>query len=132
MGYQQSNWLEYEMRKWQEEKYGNMELNEYQKKAKSYAIYPESYRITYPALGLSGEAGEIANKVKKLIRDEYNKEDFEQKKIDIAFEIGDVLWYCATLAQDLGVSLSVIAAQNLDKLEDRKQRNAIQGDGDNR
>ena len=120
------------MRKWQEEKYGNMELNEYQKRAKSYAIYPESYRITYPALGLSGEAGEIANKVKKLIRDEYNKEDYEQKKVDIAFEIGDVLWYCATLAQDLGVSLSVIAAQNLDKLEDRKQRNAIHGDGDNR
>ena len=125
-------WLEYEMLKWQEEKYGNMELNEYQKKAKSYAIYPESYRITYPALGLAGEAGEIANKVKKLIRDEYNTEDYEKKKVDIAFEIGDVLWYCATLAQDLGVSLSVIAAQNLDKLEDRKQRNAIQGDGDNR
>jgi len=127
-----STWLEYEMAKWKEEKYPNMQLNEYQKKAKSYAIYPESYRITYPALGLAGEAGEIANKVKKLIRDGYNQEDYEQKKIDIAFEIGDVLWYCATLAQDLDVPLSVIATQNLDKLEDRKQRNAIQGDGDNR
>jgi len=125
-------WLEYEMAKWREGKYPNMQLNEYQKKAKSYAIYPESYRITYPALGLAGEAGEIANKVKKLIRDEYNKEDYEQKKVDIAFEIGDVLWYCAALAQDLGVSLSVIASQNLDKLESRKQRDAIKGDGDNR
>ena len=116
-------WLEYEMHKWIEDKYGKMELNEYQKKAKSYAIYPESYRITYPALGLAGEAGEIANKVKKFLRDGYNQEDFEQKKIDIAFEIGDVLWYCATLAQDLDVPLSVIATQNLDKLEDRNYSN---------
>ncbi len=125
-------WLEYEMLKWQEEKYGNMELNEYQKKAKVYAIYPESYRITYPALGLVGEAGEVANKAKKLIRDGFTTEELEQKKIEIASEIGDVLWYCAALAQDLGVSLSVIASQNLDKLESRKQRDAIKGSGDTR
>jgi len=109
-----------------------MELNEYQKKAKVYAIYPESYRITYPALGLVGEAGEVANKAKKLIRDGFTTEELEQKKIEIASEIGDVLWYCAALAQDLGVSLSVIASQNLDKLESRKQRDAIKGSGDTR
>jgi len=125
-------WLEYEMLKWKEEKYGMSDFNAYQRSASRTAIYPDEHRILYPALGLAGEAGEIANKVKKLIRDGYNQEDYEQKKIDIAFEIGDVLWYCATLAQDLDVSLSVIAAQNLDKLQDRKQRNAIQGDGDNR
>ena len=68
-------WLENEMWKWKNERYPNMQLNEYQKKAKEYAVYPESYRITYPALGLAGEAGEIANKVKKFLRDGYNQED---------------------------------------------------------
>ena len=56
----------------------------------------------------------------------------EQKKVEVASELGDVLWYCAALAQDLGVSLSVIATQNLDKLEGRKQRNVIHGEGDSR
>jgi len=125
-------WLEYEMHKWQEERYPNMQLNEYQDKARVYAIYPEDYRITYPALGLVGEAGEVANKVKKIMRGDVKPEDMEQKKLEVASEIGDVLWYCAALAQDIGISLSVIATQNLDKLENRKQRDAIHGDGDNR
>jgi len=109
-----------------------MNLNDYQEKAKETAIYPKGYKITYPALGLVGEAGEIANKVKKFIRDGADKEQFELKKLEIAAEIGDVLWYCAALASDLDVPLGTIAAKNIDKLNDRMKRNAIQGSGDNR
>jgi NTP pyrophosphatase (non-canonical NTP hydrolase) len=109
-----------------------MNLNEYQEKAKSTAIYPENAKITYTALGLAGEAGEVANKVKKLIRDGYDREQFEAKKLELAAEIGDVLWYVANLTSDLDMSLSAIAAQNLDKLADRKKRNVIGGDGDTR
>jgi len=109
-----------------------MNLNEYQEKAKSTAIYPENAKITYTALGLAGEAGEVANKVKKFIRDSYDREQFEAKKLELAAEIGDVLWYVANLTSDLDMSLSAIAAQNLDKLADRKKRNVIGGDGDTR
>ena len=77
-------------------------------------------------------AGNLVNKVKKIMRGDVKPEDMEQKKLEVASEIGDVLWYCAALAQDIGISLSVIATQNLDKLENRKQRDAIHGDGDNR
>ena len=73
-----------------------------------------------------------APKVKKIMRGDVKPEAMEQKKLEVASEIGDVLWYCAALAQDIGISLSVIATQNLDKLENRKQRDAIHGDGDNR
>ena len=77
-----------------------MQLNEYQDKARTYAVYPEDHRINYPALGLVGEAGEIANKVKKIMRGDVKPENMEQKKLEVASEIGDVLWYCAALAQD--------------------------------
>jgi len=109
-----------------------MKLDEYQEKASKTAIYPKGFEITYPALGLAGEAGEVANKVKKFIRDGADKETFEAKKLEIAKELGDVLWYIAALATDLDVKLSALAAGNLDKLEDRMKRNAISGDGDNR
>ena len=124
-------WLEYEMHKWIEDKYGKMELNEYQKKAKSYAIYPESYRITYPALGLAGEAGEVANKVKKIIRDGTSKlpDDWREQ---LASEIGDVLWYCAALSEDLGYTLGRIAKENEVKLASRKKKGTIHGSGDKR
>jgi len=109
-----------------------MKLDEYQEKASKTAIYPKNYELVYPALGLAGEAGEVANKVKKFIRDGATQETFELKKLEIAKELGDVLWYIAALSNDLGVKLSAIAAGNLDKLEDRMKRNAISGDGDNR
>ena len=88
------------------------DFNSYQRSAAGTAIYPEQHRITYPALGMAGEAGEVANKVKKLIRDgpENRPETWRE---DIASEIGDVLWYCAALASDLNLSLGMIAAQNL-------------------
>lgn len=106
-----------------------MTLNEYQEKALETAVYPLA--IIYPALGMCGEAGEVADKVKKVIRD--NNQDFtEEKKTEIAKEIGDVLWYCATLARDLGFSLESIAQMNYDKLKSRQVRGKLGGSGDNR
>lgn len=108
-----------------------MTLNEYQQKALETALYPQEFKIIYPALGLTGEAGECADKVKKVIRDN-NKEFTSEKKIEIAKEIGDVLWYCATLANDIGFSLETIGQMNYDKLCSRKRRGVISGNGDNR
>lgn len=108
-----------------------MNLNEYQLAALETAIYPEDKRIIYPALGMCGEAGEVADKVKKIIRD--NEQQFsEDKKLAIAMEVGDVLWYCATMAHDLGYSLEQIAQMNIYKLKSRKERGKIGGSGDNR
>lgn len=106
-----------------------MRLDEYQMRAESTAIYPNEYAIVYPALGLTGEAGEVADKVKKIIRDG-NSDLFY--KDNIAKELGDVLWYVAILARDLGYSLEEVAQMNLDKLVNRKIRNALQGSGDDR
>ena len=108
--------LETQAKEWMKEKYKDMEMNEYQRKSIEFAIYPATHRILYPALGLAGEAGEVANKVKKFIRDGADKEAFEVKKLEIAAEIGDVLWYCANLANDLGINLSDIASENYSKL----------------
>ncbi len=106
-----------------------MTLNQYQHGALETAVYPEDKRIIYPTLGLVGESGEVAEKVKKVYRD--NKSEFTtERKEAIALEIGDVLWYCATLANDLGYSLEEVAQMNLDKLHSRKERGRIAGDGD--
>lgn len=108
-----------------------MFINEYQKKAISTAVYGEGNSITYPTLGLTGEAGEVADKVKKVLRDN-NGEFSDEKKLEIAKEIGDVLWYCAALARDLGYDLETIAEMNIDKLFSRRDRGVISGSGDNR
>lgn len=107
----------------------NWELNfgDYQEQAHQTAIYPETHKITYPILGLLGEAGELANKYKKVLRD--NREiDLE----DYASELGDVLWYVAMIAYDLGLDLSYVANKNLDKLFDRAERGVLGGSGDTR
>lgn len=106
-------------------------LDEYQDRAIETAIYGISQSIVYPTLGLSGEAGEVANKVKKVLRDKNGFFDAETRK-QIILEVSDCLWYCATLARDLGYSLEEAAQMNLDKLASRKERNVIGGDGDNR
>jgi len=108
-----------------------MTLNEYQEKAVATAIYGEGSKIIYPTLGLTGEAGEVADKVKKVLRD--NEGVFtDEKKKEIAKEISDVMWYCATLTRDLGYTLDEICIINLEKLQSRKTRGVIGGSGDNR
>jgi len=122
--------LQSEADNWMKEKY-KMDFNKYQETAVETAIYPDTHRILYPALGMAGEAGEVANKVKKIIRDgpENMPDDWKDQ---LASEIGDVLWYCAALANDLGMPLALIAAQNRDKLLERKQKGTISGSGDKR
>ena len=104
----------------------------YERLAGETAIFPKEKALEYLALGLTSEAGEVAGKVKKLIRDGEDKEGFELKKIAISHEIGDVLWYCAMMAREVGVSLNTIMAENLEKLHGRKERGTLQGSGDNR
>lgn len=103
----------------------------YQNACKKYAVYPKEYKILYPSLGICGEAGEVADKVKKVVRDKGGVFS-EETKEEIAKEIGDVLWYCAILSDNLGYSLDDIANMNLNKLESRYQRNKLSGSGDNR
>jgi NTP pyrophosphatase (non-canonical NTP hydrolase) len=107
-----------------------MDFNKYQELT-ALTQLESAKSLSYLTLGLAGEAGEIANKVKKIIRDNDNVLSDEQKK-DIAKEIGDVLWYCARLSAFLDHNLSDVAAGNLEKLMDRQKNNKIQGSGDNR
>jgi len=111
-----------------------MQFSEYETESAQTAIYPgkgEALGLTYAALGLAGEAGEIANKAKKVLRDSGGQLT-QQQRDDMAAELGDVLWYVAAVAQELGVSLSDVAQANLDKLASRKARGTLQGSGDNR
>ena len=109
-----------------------MNFTEYQELAKSTAIYPSRYFKVYPALGLCGEAGEVAEKIKKVIRDGVDYLHEEEFKAELTKELGDVLWYVAALASDLDISLDDVAKKNLQKLASRKKRNKIGGSGDNR
>ena len=106
-------------------------LNEYQKAALETADYPQQWNIIYPTLGLAGESGEVAEKVKKTIRD--HNGDFDKERCDaIASELGDCLWYISVIANDIGFTLQEIAEMNYVKLQSRKRRGKIHGDGDNR
>ena len=109
-----------------------MELNHYQRESRKTALYPDvGSNVIYPTLGLVGEAGEVADKVKKILRD--NKGVFDKDRKDaIKFELGDVLWYISQLSSELGFELEEIANSNLQKLNSRKFRGQIQGSGDNR
>jgi len=109
-----------------------MDINEYQQMARRTAIYPNAgQNMTYPTLGLAGEAGEVAEKVKKVIRDKDGVLD-DDARAAISKELGDVLWYVAQIASELGLDLSNVAQGNLDKLADRAKRGTIKGNGDNR
>lgn len=110
---------------------GPLSVHEYQQMAVSTAIYNRRDAVTYPTLGLVGEAGELANKVKKVLRDD-NGLVSDEKRLSLAAEIGDVLWYCAALANDLQVRLEDIAQENINKLFSRKERGVLQGSGDTR
>ena len=102
----------------------------YENLAGQTAIFPKEKALEYLALGMTSEAGEVAGKVKKLIRDGEDVEGFELKKIAIASEIGDVLWYCAMMAKEVGVPLNDIMKENLKKLHSRKERGKLSGSGD--
>ena len=108
-----------------------MNFKEYQDKIKVTAQYPNNVRILYPTLGLCGEAGEVAEKVKKVFRD--NNGHFTEDKIaEITKELGDVLWYIQAMCNDLNINMQDVAQANVDKLLSRLERNVIQGNGDNR
>lgn len=109
-----------------------MTLKEYQEKSRQTAIYPAiGANFIYPVLGLLGETGEIAEKIKKVFRDK-NGEINEETKLELKKELGDVLWYLAQVSTELDLSLEEIAILNLEKLSSRKKRNTLHGDGDNR
>ena len=109
-----------------------MELNHYQRESRKTALYPDvGSNPIYPTLGLVGEAGEVADKVKKIIRDKKGVFDKDSKDA-IILELGDVLWYISQLSSELGYELEEVAYENLQKLNSRKSRGQIQGSGDNR
>lgn len=110
-----------------------MNFNEYQEKASVTATYPSVGGATfiYPVLGLAGEAGEVAEKIKKIIRDDGGIVSAE-KKIEIQKELGDVLWYVSEIARQLGIPLEDVAVGNIEKLLSRKERGQLHGSGDNR
>lgn len=109
-----------------------MNFEEYQKIVKKTSIYPDQgNNVAYATLGLAGEAGEVADKVKKLIRDDEGILTPDKKK-EMIKELGDVLWYLTACASELGVNLEEVASQNAAKVEDRKARGVLSGEGDNR
>ena len=109
-----------------------MEMNSYQDAARKTAAYPDVGRNPIsPTLGLTGEAGEVADKVKKVIRDRGGVFDADTREA-IKLELGDVLWYVAQLASELGYDLNEVADANLQKLSSRAARGRIGGSGDQR
>lgn len=111
-------------------------FSEYQELANETAIYPYAAEghivgVSYVTLGLASEAGEVAGKVKKVLRDDFGQIT-EDKREEISKELGDVLWYLAVAATELGYDLSYLAQQNALKLKDRKDRGVLGGSGDER
>lgn len=108
-----------------------MNFDEYQEAAVKTAIFPKESAIEYVTLGLVNEAGEVAGKVKKVIRD--NEGHFTKEKIEeLGAELGDVLWYIAAMCQEIGISMDSVALENILKLRDRQQRGVLGGSGDKR
>lgn len=114
-----------------------MNFNEYQQTIIKFDTFKEqSNNLNDPSfiakiLGLSGESGEVAEKFKKILRDKNGKIS-DEDKLEIIKELGDVLWYVATISRYLNVSLETVANTNLEKLTSRKNRNELHGSGDNR
>jgi NTP pyrophosphatase (non-canonical NTP hydrolase) len=109
-----------------------MDFSEYQQKARHTAAYPViGEPVIYPTLGLANEAGEVAGKIKKIFRDKAGVIT-ESDRLALGAELGDVLWYLAQVATELGLSLEDIAIRNIAKLQDRRARGTIGGEGDDR
>jgi NTP pyrophosphatase (non-canonical NTP hydrolase) len=121
---------------WEDYDHSDFTFDEYAAHAMDKAIYPGS--LVYPVLGLTGEAGEVAEKLKKFFRDSDHEMELDDPMVEMtsdfrmqmALELGDVLWYVTAAASDLGYELSEIAAMNMDKLQDRQERHKLQGSGD--
>ena len=113
-----------------------MEFNEYQKKATKYDLFEatdnlKEFGFIEKVLGLTGEAGEAADKIKKMLRDKDGVVS-DEDRASIIKELGDILWYLAAISRYLGVSLSEVASGNIEKLESRYKRNKLHGEGDER
>jgi NTP pyrophosphatase (non-canonical NTP hydrolase) len=108
-----------------------LELSDYQRLSRRTAEYPRAAWLSYPALGLAGEAGEVAEHAKKAIRDDAGKVS-DERRAKMSKELGDVLWYVAQLASELELDLDEVAQANLDKLLSRQQRGVLSGSGDDR
>ncbi len=108
-----------------------MDFNEYQRRSRQTAEYPRDAWLAYPALGLAGEAGEVAEHAKKAIRDDGGTLT-DERRLAMSKELGDVLWYVSQLATELDLELADIAAANLEKLLSRQRRGVLSGSGDDR
>lgn len=109
-----------------------MELSDYQARSRATAVYPDAgANLLYPTLGLCGEAGEVAEKIKKMVRDDGGVLSDERREA-LAKELGDVLWYLSQLATEARLDLDSIASQNLEKLLSRQRRSVLAGSGDDR
>ncbi len=108
-----------------------MEITDYQRLSRRTASYPREAWLAYPALGLAGEAGEVAEHAKKAIRDDGGAVTGERREA-MAKELGDVLWYVAQIATELDLDLDEIAQGNLEKLLSRQRRGVLSGSGDER
>lgn len=101
-----------------------MLLSNYTEFTRTTAIYPKEQALEYLGLGLVSEAGEVAGKLKKRIRDGAVDVDA------LAAEIGDVYWYLSRLCDEIGIAPGTILRQNMEKLSSRKERGTIGGSGD--
>jgi NTP pyrophosphatase (non-canonical NTP hydrolase) len=109
-----------------------MLLSDYQSRSRATAVYPHAGdNLLYPTLGLCGEAGEVAEKIKKMIRDDDGILS-DARREALSKELGDVLWYLAQLASEAQLDLDTIAEDNIAKLLSRRDRNVLQGSGDDR
>ena len=109
-----------------------MNMNDYQEQAKATDHYPPATRLIALLMGLASESGEVLGKYKKYLRGDETLQDENALKTALIKELGDVLWYVAGVADELGVTLSEVAQVNLDKLASRQARDVIRGDGDGR
>jgi NTP pyrophosphatase (non-canonical NTP hydrolase) len=109
-----------------------MLLSDYQTRSRATAVYPNAGdNLLYPTLGLCGEAGEVAEKIKKMVRDDGGTLS-PDRRAALSKELGDVLWYVAQIATEADLDLDEIAGDNLEKLLSRQRRSVLQGSGDDR
>jgi NTP pyrophosphatase (non-canonical NTP hydrolase) len=109
-----------------------MRLSDYQERSRATAVYPHAGgNLLYPTLGLCGESGEVAEKIKKMVRDDDGILS-DERRAALAKELGDVLWYVAQIATEADLDLDAIAEANIQKLLSRRDRNVLSGSGDDR